>query len=370
MTQAETARMKAITDRKKLFAQQKALQDEAEAAARMWKAVYGGDVAPQIDGEDWQLVPVSGPQQGKLTQGETGQLGLDFSKPNMANAKMFGLSDEDMASIAQIAQIDPKSAMGMINEAFKTKLRGMKSAKQATPTGELANLAILLGRMPTAQEYREHRESIARAGATNVTQHGTSLEAAYDAQGNPVFIQPKKTGGVTPIEGYAPPKLVETENKSAAARDRAQRGLDLIAKARNHPGLSTATGISGKADPRNYIPGTDATNFRVLLEQMQGQTFLQAFESLKGGGQITEVEGQKATDSIARLNRVQSEEEFRAALNDLESILKKGLSRGVRPQSTQQPTTQKFTVTAPNGKNYSFPDQKSADNFRKQIGGK
>ncbi len=129
MTQAETARMKAITDRKKLFAQQKALQDEAESGARMMKAIYGADFTPQVEGDDWNLLPVSDMQGGQLTQGQTGQLGIDFANPNRANAKMFGLADEDMASIAQIAQSDPKTAMKMVSEAFKSRLRGQKEAK-------------------------------------------------------------------------------------------------------------------------------------------------------------------------------------------------------------------------------------------------
>jgi len=129
MTQAETARMKAITDRKKLIAQQKALQDEAESGARMMKAIYGADFTPQVEGDDWSLLPVSDMQGGQLTQGQTGQLGIDFANPNRANAKMFGLTDEDMASIAQIAQSDPKTAMKMVSEAFKSRLRGQKEAK-------------------------------------------------------------------------------------------------------------------------------------------------------------------------------------------------------------------------------------------------
>lgn len=129
MTQAETARMKAITERKRLIAQQKALQDEAESGARMMKAIYGADFTPQVEGDDWSLLPVSDMQGGQLTQGQTGQLGIDFANPNRANAKMFGLADEDMASIAQIAQSDPKTAMKMVSEAFKSRLRGQKEAK-------------------------------------------------------------------------------------------------------------------------------------------------------------------------------------------------------------------------------------------------
>ena len=77
----------------------------------------------------------------------------------------------------------------------------------------------------------------------------------------------------------------------------------------NHPGLSSAVGM--RVPGWSYVPGTEAANFASRLDQLQGQAFLQAFESLKGGGQITEVEGKKATDAIARLSQNQSEAAFK-----------------------------------------------------------
>jgi hypothetical protein len=103
--------------------------------------------------------------------------------------------------------------------------------------------------------------------------------------------------------------------------------IAVIDKALTHPGRKTATGLSGSIDPRNYVPGTDATDFRTVLDQIGGSAFLQAFESLKGGGAITEVEGQKATAAIARLNRAQSDKEFKASLDDLREVMTTGYKR-------------------------------------------
>jgi len=66
--------------------------------------------------------------------------------------------------------------------------------------------------------------------------------------------------------------------------------------------------------PEKPIGGTNAADFEAKLGQVQGKLFLQAFETLKGGGQITEVEGEKATSALANLSASQSEEQFRAAL--------------------------------------------------------
>jgi hypothetical protein len=115
----------------------------------------------------------------------------------------------------------------------------------------------------------------------------------------------------------------QRESKTAAANDM----LSVIDMMDKHPGRETATGASGVIDPRNYIPGTDAKDFSVALDQLKGKTFLQAFESLKGGGQITEVEGKKATEAIGRLNTAQSDKAFQQALIDLRSVVEGSMKR-------------------------------------------
>lgn len=82
------------------------------------------------------------------------------------------------------------------------------------------------------------------------------------------------------------------------------------------------------------------------IAQLQGKAFLEAFENLKGGGQITEVEGRKATEAIARLNASQSEKAFRAALSELRDVVGAGLERarqraGAEPAPPQSAPLQK-----------------------------
>jgi hypothetical protein len=64
-----------------------------------------------------------------------------------------------------------------------------------------------------------------------------------------------------------------------------------------------------------------AAKSNALAEQLEGQAFLQAFQSLKGAGAITENEGKKASAAIARLNRSQSKTDYVQALNELRGIL-------------------------------------------------
>ncbi len=93
---------------------------------------------------------------------------------------------------------------------------------------------------------------------------------------------------------------------------------------KSHPGLSYAV---GKSSVLPVIPGTPAADFKVRLDQVQGAQFLQAYETLKGGGQITEVEGKKAEAAIARMNRAQTEEEFKRSVEDFQSIVAAGVER-------------------------------------------
>ncbi len=123
----------------------------------------------------------------------------------------------------------------------------------------------------------------------------------------------------------------KTSVQDAAAAPQAMADADysiaLIDEMLTHPGRSTATGLSSVLDPRNYLAGTDATDFNTRKKQLEGRAFLQAFNSLRGGGQITEVEGKKATEAIARLNAAQSDEAYVEALTELKGILEVGKDR-------------------------------------------
>ena len=87
-----------------------------------------------------------------------------------------------------------------------------------------------------------------------------------------------------------------------------------------HPGRKVATGLSAKTSPSNFVPGQPGYDFKAKAKQIEGQAFLQAFNMLRGGGQITEVEGQKATAAIAALEQAQSETQYEKALRDVRQI--------------------------------------------------
>jgi hypothetical protein len=113
--------------------------------------------------------------------------------------------------------------------------------------------------------------------------------------------------------------------QAAAAPQALQKASDMIAlldATATHPGRAAGTGMSA---PLAALPGAlsgGARDFSNFAKQLEGQTFLQAYESLKGTGQITEVEGQKATQAISRIgDRYVTEEEYLKAIKDLRDVV-------------------------------------------------
>lgn len=220
--------------------------------------------------------------------------------------------------------------------------------------------------------------------------------AGHDADGNPVLIQGGNKGSLNILdlpEGVSPngryekidlgtewlikdlttglsekiPKDVSGEayanafgseaGKAAAARIDALPGM--LAKADNM--LSTIDGVlndpaldwsTGWLSFLQGIPGTDQYRVGQRALQLQGDAFLQAFESLRGGGAITEIEGQKATQAIGRLSTAQKAEDYRDALAELKGIIEEAKKRaqtnaGVAPAG--DPAAEATTLPDPMG---------------------
>lgn len=75
------------------------------------------------------------------------------------------------------------------------------------------------------------------------------------------------------------------------------------------------------------IPGTEKANFQAVIDQVKGGAFLQSFNQLRGGGQISNVEGDKATAALAQLSTDQSKEAFMASIKTFMGVVRDGLNR-------------------------------------------
>jgi hypothetical protein len=74
-----------------------------------------------------------------------------------------------------------------------------------------------------------------------------------------------------------------------------------------------------------FIEGTDTASFEPLYKSIKGQAFLDAFQRLKGGGQITEIEGQKATEALLKLDKAQNEKDFVKYAREFQENLQRGM---------------------------------------------
>ena len=92
-----------------------------------------------------------------------------------------------------------------------------------------------------------------------------------------------------------------------------------------HPGFEGTVGATWKPGMR-FIHGTQEFAMDKLIKQVKDKNFLQAFQALKGGGHITEIEGDKATDSIAAIHIGMPEKDFIVELEKVRSVLMKGLA--------------------------------------------
>jgi hypothetical protein len=147
------------------------------------------------------------------------------------------------------------------------------------------------------------------------------------------LIKDKKTGaviGMVPkdIEGRARAEKVGQAQGVAQVdlprvESNAKAMIEKIEALEKNPNLdSVIGGIQGHMKGWMLTEGqADAAG---RIDELQGGTFLQAFESLKGGGQISEKEGEKATDALNRLKtRGTSEAAYRQALADFKSEVKR-----------------------------------------------
>ena len=76
---------------------------------------------------------------------------------------------------------------------------------------------------------------------------------------------------------------------------------------------------------QRFIEGSDAASFELRQKQIEGKAFLEAFEALKGGGSITEKEGEKGTQAIMRMNKAASKDEYIKAARELQEVLRIGI---------------------------------------------
>ena len=147
-----------------------------------------------------------------------------------------------------------------------------------------------------------------------------------------------------PIAGT--PAALEAQEKRSGLQARSDTARNMLATIESVVGRPAGNGLTAvEADPA--LPGIlgliegrlpakteKQSDLMAKYEQITGRAFLEAFETLKGGGQITETEGIKATQALGRLQRTQSVKAFKESLYEFADIVRKGLVRSQNELAT------------------------------------
>ena len=167
-----------------------------------------------------------------------------------------------------------------------------------------------MNRKRTAAENQQAMMSRLMGGAGAGTGAGGTIEERTQAAMR-LMLNP-----ATAAFGQAMLGQLEAERERALVTDEAfvvnqnalitaNMGVDAADFILNSPNLDAITGFTGNFNAmRNKfgVAGGEYAELMGYVEQIKGLNFLEAYKSLKGSGQITEIEGKQATQARSRID--------------------------------------------------------------------
>lgn len=243
---------------------------------------------------------------------------------------------ESTKVLRELVKTDPKRATQMAG-LFLSSAMGAKNFAGAY--GTVAKEARESEAFPVAQQQAQ-----ANLADTQSQTAARDTELGYRAQELDIKRDDTKIKALTAQLGKETNELKKQEiqaklTDAQSARDQKQvdkvakyqgiaakvdDALDNIARIRNAPGLPGNFGVKGMVP---NLPGGETEDAAVQIENLKGKAFMAAYEALKGGGPITDIEGTKGTDAMANLGKTQSLGSFLKNLDTMEKILKDNKAR-------------------------------------------
>jgi hypothetical protein len=127
------------------------------------------------------------------------------------------------------------------------------------------------------------------------------------------------------LKAKAADKMMESQRALPQAVETAKQTVATVDKLLTHKGFENLVGAGipfGK-----YFGGSETAGAESLYKQVRSKTFLEAFQSLKGAGAITEQEGAKAETALNRMDTLTSEADFKDAAKDFKDAIQAGINR-------------------------------------------
>lgn len=260
------------------------------SAARKEREGKQQEIVAAAMGQPGETAPLLGPNE---FPGGTQEISPEIA-PDLQKAALMAAGDSDTAPMAKVLQAMIKSKGG----------RGQYFTPRETvvPDGE--------GGFTVIKESYDHRTG------QWIPEQSRMSPASPVVQG---AISSAKAGGKIAGETKA-----QAEVDLPQAEITSQETERLVDELVEHPGMKDVIGFPDNPfAAKGLVPGTAAADFRGRLKQITGRTFMEIFPTLKGGGQITEIEGEKGQQSINRMASATTEKEFVKAANDFKQEIKR-----------------------------------------------
>jgi len=181
-----------------------------------------------------------------------------------------------------------------------------------TQTGELRR-----GQLPPGARVAEGIRTVDMGTGTAIVGGRTGSQVGVVPRETEARERQEQAGRAAGIAQAAAPGVIDTTSRT----------ISQINEVLNHSAFNTASGV---LSPLQRVPGTSAYDFGQRLEQIKGQAFLEAYNSLRGAGAITEREGATAQSAIARINSGLAPADLRKALDELRAIAERGRERAAQ----------------------------------------
>lgn len=296
---------------------------------------------------------------------------------------------QERARVAIALATDPQSAMQMFDQKIlaaensgdtdlAAQLKASKAQAELFPEAALtaltAELAFILDPeqfdnfmsrlVPPKSELRETvlgtetvlydptspdaKSTIQVLGAAPERPAGQGFGISFDKDGNIIYVGSgaAEAAKVPPGYGRVPDPNSPTgtrlvaepggpvESAQGAAIATADDVIKTLQELKTSKGAPNRYGMASVGGIIPAIPGSKEANAQAIINKVKGAAFLQAFETLKGGGQITQIEGEKATAAITVLQDQNISWEFALkAADELIGIVKAAKARKAKGET-------------------------------------
>lgn len=294
--------------------------------ANLWLGKFGGG----------QAQPAQAPQ---MDLGTLSELAANPMASPGQKAVLEALIGQQMQAADPMRQIELQRAQLELAQMQEPQAPQAPASFQA-----LDMQAQAAGLKPGSPEYQQFMMTGGQAD-TGVPAAFAALDAqaqaAGFAPGSAEYKDFMATRGAGLAEAAKITAGAQAEAQVAAPGDiaAADKALDEIKGIREHPGLDRGTGWTSLA---NSVPGTIGYDFQNRVNQVKSGAFMTAIEQMRGLGALSNAEGQTATAAVNRMDTATSKEEFLAAMNDYESVIKIGRDRAQKkmkaPDAPASPT--------------------------------